>query len=88
MFAIELVKGKDAPPQITKQFEQHGKTAGLLLRMLQLYFHTARCIVLDWLLCAQGHHRAAQEWFVWLQANQKMEVLAGWHTGGRDATIL
>ena len=41
-----------------------------------------------WLLCAQGHHRAAQEWCVWLRANQKTEVLASWRTGGRDATIL
>jgi hypothetical protein len=47
MFVIELVEGKDAPPQMTKQFSQHGKTAGLLLRMLQSYFHTARYIVLD-----------------------------------------
>ena len=47
MFAIELVEGKDTPAQITKQFEQHGKTAGLLLHMLQLYFHAARYIVLN-----------------------------------------
>jgi hypothetical protein len=47
MFVIELVEGKDAPPQMSKQFSQHGKTAGLLLRMLQSYFHTARYIVLD-----------------------------------------
>jgi hypothetical protein len=47
MISIELVEGKDAPPQIRKQFEQYGKTAGLLLRMLQSYFHTARYIVLD-----------------------------------------
>ena len=47
MFVIELVEGKDAPPQMSKQFLQHGKTAGLLLRMLQSYFHTARYIVLD-----------------------------------------
>ena len=47
MFAIELVKGKNALPQITKQFEQHGKTLGLFLRMLQSYFHTVRYIVLD-----------------------------------------
>ena len=47
MVLIELVEGKDAPAQIRKQFEQYGKTAGLLLRMLQPYFHTARYIVLD-----------------------------------------
>jgi hypothetical protein len=47
MFVIELVEGKDTPPQILKQFLQHGKTAGLLLCMLQSYFHTARYIVLN-----------------------------------------
>ena len=47
MISIEMVEGKDAPRQIQKQFEQYGKTAGLLLRMLQPYFHTARYIVLD-----------------------------------------
>lgn len=47
MLSIELVEGKDAPSQIQKQFEQFGKTAGLLLRMLQSYFHTARYIILD-----------------------------------------
>ena len=47
MFVIELVEGKDSPPQIAKQFKEHGKTAGLLLPMLQSYFHTARYIVLD-----------------------------------------
>ena len=48
MFVIELVEGKDTLPQMVKQ-EQQGKTAGLLLllRMPQLYFHTARYIVLD-----------------------------------------
>ncbi len=34
MVLIELVEGEDAPPQIRKQYEQYGKTAGLLLRML------------------------------------------------------
>ncbi len=47
MFVIELVKEKDSSPQIAKQFEEHRKTAGLLLCMLQLYFHTTRYIVLD-----------------------------------------
>ena len=42
-----MVEGKDTPPQILKQFSQHRKTVGLLLHMLQLYFHTARYIVLN-----------------------------------------
>jgi hypothetical protein len=52
MFAIELVEGKDALPQIAKLFEQLGKTVGLLLHMLQSYFHTVRYIVLDSGFCA------------------------------------
>ena len=40
MFVIELVEGRDAPSEIPKQFNAKGKTAGLLLRMLQSYFLT------------------------------------------------
>ena len=49
MFVIELVEGKDAPAALVRArpFESMGKTAGLLLRMLQSYFGTGRYIVLD-----------------------------------------
>ena len=47
MFVIELVEGRDAPLKIPKQFNTEKKTVGLLLRMLQLCFHTANYIVLD-----------------------------------------
>jgi hypothetical protein len=49
MFVIKLVEGKDAPAALThaRPFESIGKTAGLLLRMLQSYFGTGRYIVLD-----------------------------------------
>jgi hypothetical protein len=48
MFAIELVEGKDRPPESgAPKFDSVGKTGGLLLRMLQCYFHTGRYVVLD-----------------------------------------
>lgn len=47
MFAIELVEGKDAPPQIEVPHAEHGKTTGLLLRMLSNVFWTGKYVVLD-----------------------------------------
>ena len=37
LFSIELVEGKDHPPQIQEQYSQHGKMTGLLMRMLMSY---------------------------------------------------
>jgi hypothetical protein len=89
MFVIELVKGKDAPPPdleaiLATQEDCRTATPHAAVVFPHCKIHRSRL----WLLCAQGHHRAAQEWFVWLRANQKTEVLACWRTGGRDATIL
>ena len=42
MFMIEWSRGVMHLPRL-----QYGKTVGLLLRMLQSYFHTARYIILD-----------------------------------------
>jgi len=47
MFAMELVEGKDHPPQIAERWSEKGKTTGLLLRMLASYFTTGRYVVLD-----------------------------------------
>ena len=41
MFAIELVQGKDQPPQIPNdKYSEHGKTAGLLLRLAESVHHS------------------------------------------------
>lgn len=57
MFAIKLVEGKDRPPKGgAPEFDSVGKTGGLLLQMLQCYFHwSVRCVG-PWLLCSQSHH--------------------------------
>jgi hypothetical protein len=47
LFSIELVEGKDGPAQLGKEFDTHGKTGGMLLRMLRAYHHTGRYVVLD-----------------------------------------
>ncbi|KAL7502075.1 hypothetical protein ACHAXN_000162, partial [Cyclotella atomus] len=48
MFSIELVEGKDRPAQLRNQkYDAYGKTAGLLLRMLETYFASGRYAVLD-----------------------------------------
>ena len=38
LFSIELVERKDSPPQVAVDFKEKGKTAGLLLQMLWLFF--------------------------------------------------
>ncbi len=47
LFSIELVEGKNAPPEIQVQHAEHGKTTGLLLRMLTTYFYTGKYVILD-----------------------------------------
>jgi hypothetical protein len=47
LFLMELVEGKDHPPQIPERYSKHGKTTGLLMQMLVLYFMTGRYVVLD-----------------------------------------
>ena len=48
MYAIELVKGKDCPPQLAPEmFSEHGKTAGLLLRLTKSIHHSGRVVIMD-----------------------------------------
>jgi len=51
LFSIEIIEGKDAPPQVDVPYSPHGKTVGLLLQMLKLYFHTGKYVVLDSSFC-------------------------------------
>jgi hypothetical protein len=44
---MEMVEGKDHPPQIAERWSELGKTTGLLMRMLSSYFSTGRYVVLD-----------------------------------------
>lgn len=44
---MELVEGKDHPPQIQERWSELGRTTGLLMRMLSTYFTTGRYVVLD-----------------------------------------
>jgi hypothetical protein len=46
-----MVEGKDAPPEVDVPYSAHGKTVGLLMRMLKTYFHTAKYVVLDSSFC-------------------------------------
>ena len=48
LYAIELVEGKDCPPQREKpRFHEKGKTASLLLRLCQSIFQTGKVVILD-----------------------------------------
>ena len=48
MYAIELVQGKDRPPQIpAEKFSEHGKTAGLPLRLTESIHHSGRVVIMD-----------------------------------------
>ncbi len=47
MFVMEMVEGKDHPPQVAERYSELGKTTGLLMRMLQSYFASGRYVVLN-----------------------------------------
>jgi hypothetical protein len=47
MYGIELVEGKDAPRQIKVQFDDMGKTVGLLLRLTERLWGTGKVVILD-----------------------------------------
>ncbi len=47
MFSMEMVEGKDHPPQLSEKWSELGKTTGLLLWMLSSYFATGRYVILD-----------------------------------------
>ncbi|KAI2498691.1 Transposase IS4 [Fragilaria crotonensis] len=53
MFAIELVQGKDRPSQIpNERYSEHGKTAGLLMRLTESIHHSGRVVIMDSGFCA------------------------------------
>lgn len=48
LFSLEIVEGKDAPQNRQLPYDNvGGKTTGLLLRLLESYFHTGKYVVLD-----------------------------------------
>ena len=47
MFVMEMVEGKDHPPQVVPRYSELGKATRLLMRILQSYFSTGRYVVLD-----------------------------------------
>ena len=47
LWQMELVEGKDAPSQLVPKFNNHGKTVGLLLRVLEPIFGKGNMVVLD-----------------------------------------
>jgi hypothetical protein len=51
MFLVVLVEGKDSPVAIPVEFKEKGRTAGLLLWMLRMYFYKGWYVVLDYGFC-------------------------------------
>jgi hypothetical protein len=48
MFAIELVQGKDRPSQLPNdKYSEHGKAAGLLMRLTESIHHSGRVVIMD-----------------------------------------
>ena len=47
MFLMEMVKGKEHPPQVSERWSELGKMMRLLMRMLSSYFSTGWYMVLD-----------------------------------------
>ena len=47
IWRMELVEGKDSPSEIIPKYNNQGKTAGLLLRMLEPIFARGNGVILD-----------------------------------------
>jgi hypothetical protein len=48
MFSVELVEGRDRPGAVgNAEFDEYGKTCGLLLCMLKSYFWSGKYVILD-----------------------------------------
>ena len=47
LWRLEIVEGKDQPAQEKKEFSEHGKTVGLLLRLTKPIWGTGSVVVLD-----------------------------------------
>lgn len=47
MYAIEMVEGKDEPKELKIQYQQHGKTSGLLLRLTRSIWGRGKVVILD-----------------------------------------
>lgn len=47
MWALEIVEGKDAPPQVEPEHNDKGKTVGLLLRLTRQLYGTGKVVILD-----------------------------------------
>ena len=47
MFAVELVEGRDSPKEIKPNFNEMGKTVGLLLRLTRSIWNEGKIVILD-----------------------------------------
>ena len=51
-YGVELVEGEDHPPQLErKEFDERGKTVGLLQRLTKQLWHTSKTVILESGLC-------------------------------------
>jgi hypothetical protein len=51
LYQMEMVEGKDRPPEIPAQHDEHGKTSGLLLHLTSPIWATGKIVVLDSEFC-------------------------------------
>jgi hypothetical protein len=48
MYSIELVEGKDRTRQLLpKEYSEHGRTIGLLMRLTESIHHSGRVVIMD-----------------------------------------
>jgi hypothetical protein len=47
LYGMEMVEGKDAPPEIKKDFDEMGRTVALLLRLTKNIWTTGKVVILD-----------------------------------------
>ena len=72
MWRAQTVEGKDRPTQLDKkQWEELGKTVGLILLMCEPIFSTGKCVLLDSGFCVSKGITALLEFGVYYAAHIK-----------------
>ena len=76
LYAMEIVEGKDKPPEVKKEFAEFGKTTLLMLRLTRSLWGTGKVVVLDSRFCVLRGIIKFKKRYILSCIDQKMPILA------------
>lgn len=100
MYRMEIVEGKDRPHQMgPKEYDEHGSTVGLMVRMTKSIWHTGKYVVMDSGFCVLqgllemlkkgvfGHAQIKKRryWPKWIKGDEVNEHFENKEVGQSDA---